>query len=228
MDTRMFESIIEVIRDEAERRQQLLVGQDPDFADDYWQFHLQPLVNELCLMFLVVMWHRVERDLLWAAGRLAGGVETIDRTTHQKNVDRWREDVRKSEGRKRCWSELRLSQFGEWTTSMRSLNLLANSYKHSPWATPDDKLIRHLNQMLRRGKRPHRVLQGPFAELHESDELKGGLALSLGLDEDAPYWQIAEEFMGRVSTFLATVENQPHLSRIERSIVSNDPATFLR
>jgi hypothetical protein len=52
--------------------------------------------------------------------------------------------------------------------------------------------------------------------------------LSLGLVEAAPYWQIAKEFMGRVRTFLAAVESQAHLSRIEYSIVSNDPETFLR
>jgi hypothetical protein len=80
---------------------------------------------------------------------------------------------------------------------------------------PDENLLEHL-----------RLPPRPYAVLPESDWLREGLALSLGLQKDADYCTVAEEFLVRVERFREEVAKGVALVRVKWSEASLDPATF--
>ena len=110
-------------------------------------------------------------------------------------------------------ARLKLNDFPAWESSMETLRLLANCYKHDPSRSPDEDLLKHL-------KLDPTVM---YASLPESRCFRKGLALSLDLEEDADYCAIAEELLARAEHFLADVEQQPAIGKVKWGPTSLSP-----
>jgi hypothetical protein len=215
MDSRLAKSIIEVIRQEKNRRASLLKGENPDFADDQWLFRDLPFIAELCLMLLVALRHQVERELIGFAACAADGGNEISPQQYHKRVDELRR------GGQWDWKNIepRLklkSCIGE--EQIEALRLLANCYKHDTSKEPDEKLLKLLG--LQTGVR--------YAQLPESEGLREGLAVFTGLDKDADYCEIAETFTDIVDCFLTDVRKKNKLSRVKWGAASLRPEDFAR
>jgi hypothetical protein len=207
MESNVLKEVIAVIRGEQKRRASIIKGEGEDFAYDQWQFIDKPFVNELCLMLLVTLRHQVERELVSLAARAAQKDEEISGEQYRENVDQ----LRKGKGWN--WHEIinRLqTESIEQYPIMEALRLLANSYKHDPSMSPDKDLLRLLD--LTTEKR--------YASLPESDLFQGGLAVFIGLGEDADYCDIAERFVNIASEFTSTVQSRIKLSRVKRGPIS--------
>jgi hypothetical protein len=208
MDTKVAKDTIKVIRKERKRRLSRLPNH-PDAAYDRWLFSDEPFVNDLCLMLLVAIRHQVERELLGLAARMNGGEKPLSRKQYQQQVEDERKLLRKK-GWSKLIAKLKLKAFADWGTSMETLRLLANSYKHAPSGRPDNDLLKHLKLGLRRN----------YAPLPESACLRERLAASLNLEKDADYCTIAEELLKRADCFLAEVKQQPGLCKVKWGAVS--------
>lgn len=95
---------------------------------------------------------------------------------------------------------------------METLRLLANSCKHDPYASPDNKLLDHL------GLQKHGAT---YAPLSESRAVKEALGKWLGLASDADYCDITEDLAARATNFIQAVKNSTsNLSGIKRGSLS--------
>lgn len=207
--------ILELIRTEQKRRVSLLSSVDEDVADDRWLFKDAPFLNELCLMLLIAVRHQVERDLVHFAARAADDGKEIDRQQYRARVQELRKGI--FWDRKEIEKRLKLDSC-EGHKSIETLRLLANSYKHDPSSEPDKKLLDWLNLETNANYQP----------LPESPALQERLAESIGLQTDADYCAIAEQFLGIVDRFLADVEKRTTLSPVKRVGASLNPRDFAR
>ena len=96
---------------------------------------------------------------------------------------------------------------------MTTLQLLANCYKHAPSQRPETALLKHLGLDGNRN----------YASLPDSRAFRERLALSLKLGRDADYCDVVEEFLKRVEAFLAKVQEQPQIGKVDRGHVSLRP-----
>ncbi len=189
--------MIGVIRSESKRRSALLRDEDPDFAYDQWLFTDEPFVNELCLVLVVAIRHQVERELIRLAARVTRDGKDIDGKEYQQNVQKERERLRKADGWKNLSVTLSLTSSPEWESSIETLRLLANSYKHEPWEKPEAALLAHVKADVSLN----------YASLSESHLLRERVAECIGLPNDASYCDIAEEFLARAAKFVEDVQN---------------------
>jgi hypothetical protein len=205
MDTSITKKMIEVIRAERDRRYMDLV------EDKRWWMHYdEPIINELCLMLLVTIWHQVERELIWIATRVTKADDGSELDgEYWKRVEIEREKYRKGGGKGKLIAKLGLDKFDEWK-SMTALNFLANSYKHDPRSTPADKDLANLLRLNQ---------DAQSTPLAENQELREKLAESLGLREGSDPWgdgadycDIADAFLDRAASFLKKVAAQPGLN----------------
>jgi len=201
--------MIGVIRKERKRRMALL-SDDPDVADYVWLSTDEPFINDLCLMLLVAVHHQVEREIVRLAARAIGDEEPLSQNQYEQRLEIERGHWGKWKTRRTVIAKLNLASFPEWDTSMETLRLLANSYKHAPSGKPFSDLLTHLNLDRTR----------TYAPLVDSNSLREGLAASLDLNNDADYCAIAEELLNRVGTFLAAARQQPGLSQVKRGGLS--------
>lgn len=216
MDTKVAAEIVAVIRREKRRRLARLRREDSEFAYEIWQSRDEPFVNELCLMMLVAVHHQVERHLVKIAARFTGdGKKQLSPEVYRRRVRDERAWLH-AKGKRRLIAKLKLNSFSEWNRSMRTLQLLANCFKHSPSLTPDRALLKHLKLALVPGRRPTVT----YAPLPESDIFRGRLAVSLKLPKEADYCAITEEFLTRANRFLKAVEAQMGLSPVKWGAVS--------
>jgi hypothetical protein len=139
----------------------------------------------------------------------------LDGDQYRQRVQDEREKLRSS-GWKDLIAKLKLTASAEWGTSMKTLQLLANTYKHSPQAIPDEDLLKHLGL----------DLSVNYATLPESRSLREGLAVSLGLQSNSNYCDIADELLVRASRFLAYVQPRVVLSPVKFEVLSFNPSTF--
>ena len=144
MDSRTAKEVIGVIRSERQRRYDRLKDEDPEAARDQWLDIDEPFINEMCLMVLVALHHQVERELVFLAARANAG-PTIIRQQYLKSVQDRRKQLRSKGGTSRLIVTLKLKSFTEWEKSMKTLQLLANCFKHEPHQEPDETLLKHLN-----------------------------------------------------------------------------------
>lgn len=178
---------------------------DHVWAYDEWQFHHEPFINDLCLMLLVTIRHQVERNLVKLAARVTGHGNPLDREEYVKRVTEERMALKTTDkGWKSLVSKLKLKSLPEWASSMETLRLVANNYKHAPSERPDVDLLRHLHLDRRRN----------YASLPESNAVRERLAKSVRLRTNADYCDIAEEMLRR-ARFLKDVAGQPGLSRVK-------------
>ena len=180
MESSDAKAFINLVTEEARRREGLLKDADPDHAYDQWMFTDLPFLHDLSLLFLVAIRHHIERRLLYSAACATGHGNAIKRAEYDIRVKalltlplakRWKE------------IEARLNPtICTRYKSVEALRLLANSYKHDPRNQPDKGLIVFL------GLHPKLTC----ATLPESGELQKGLALLVGLPEKAGYADITE------------------------------------
>jgi hypothetical protein len=205
-------NVLQVFRNDwDERLWRFEQSEDPD-ADGQLRFVDEPLVNEMCLILLVAVWHQVERELIDAAALLAfnGQEISFDQYRNQLRNKRWQFLKR----REQFLAELGVESFPEWHSSMTTLRLLANCYKHDPALEADGNLLGHLG------------LDGKltYGCLPESDDIREKLAQSVGLEwSDTSYIAIVEAFIGKAEGFLASVRARPGFSRIKPEPISLDP-----
>jgi hypothetical protein len=218
METGILKGMITVIRTEEKRRANLrredeaslLTKEDGSFAYDQWLFTDAPFVNELCLMLLVSLSHQVERELVSLAARAADDGKEIGGQNYDQEVRK----LRKGKGWDWGTMKARLTlKSCEGYTSMEALRHLANSYKHDPSMQPDAELLDVLK--LETGV--------SYLPLPESDSLREGLAVIIGLGKGAAYCDIAEAFVDVASGFLVDVQSRTKLSRVKRDPTSFDP-----
>ena len=67
-----------------------------------------------------------------------------------------------------------------------------------------------------------------YAPLPESDALRKGFASFIGLKEDADWCEITKQFVEIASNFLAEIETQTKLSKVNWGAISFDPKDALR
>jgi hypothetical protein len=201
-----------VIRQEKRRRLKRLP--DDDYAYDQWQFHDEPFVNELCLVLLVAIRHQVERELLRLAARVTSDGEQI-------SGKQFLERLQGLQNKRNRWNtiivKLHLSSFPDWNRTLKTLQILANCYKHDPSQGPTEELLKHLGL----------DLTVNYASLAESPAVRRRLALSLKLGKDADFCDIAESILKRVDSFLRSVERQPLVSKVKWGAVSLHPKDML-
>lgn len=206
---RMAKGMVGVIRAEQQRRSDLLLETAPDAAHDHWLFTDTPFINELCLMLLVALRHHVERELVRFAARSTGDGKEINRQEYQARVAEERGNLSRRGGWGKMTATLKLKSCNG-QKSMETLRFLVNSYKHNPSMEPDDKLLECLN--LETGVN--------YAPIPESRSLQEALAVSIGLEKDASYYDIAEQFVEIAHSFLDDVQNKTKLSRVKPHKVS--------
>ena len=221
MNTKILKEMIAVIRIEQERRLSKLKEEDSNIAYDQWVFTDEPFLNELCLMLLVTLRHQIERELVRLAAQADDGCEEISRQQFQEKVKQLRKT--KQKGKNIGWDWMEISKrlklkFYEKYKFIEALRLLSNSYKHDPSMEPDEKLLSLLS--LETGVN--------YAPLPESDVLRKGFADFIGLEEDADYCDIANQFVEIASNFLVEVESQTKLSKVNWGTASLSPNDFAR
>jgi hypothetical protein len=136
--------MVSVIRAERQRRLTLLKDEDGDWAYDQWLFTDEPFVNELCLVLLVAIRHQIERELLRLLARLTVGGNEVGGSEYRRRLRNERKLLRKRDGWTNAIARLDLRTFPEWHSSIETLRLLANRYKHDPLGDPDEGLLKHL------------------------------------------------------------------------------------
>lgn len=215
MDSAVVKDMIAVIRAERDRRIGSLAGEHPDYAPDRWLFTDEPFLNELGLVLLVAIRHQLERELICLAARVTGDGHELGGEEYRHLVEDERDRLR-ADGWTSLIAKLRLTAFPEWDTSLKTLQLLANDYKHNPSHGPGEDLLKHLglNPIISRSPTVR------YAPLPESRHFREALARSLNLASTADYSVIAEELLSLTARFLADVEQQPGLSAVKWGPVS--------
>jgi hypothetical protein len=212
VNARLVKDAIALIR--RERRRRLDELPDHEWAYDEWQSHHEPFVNDLCLMLLVAMRHEVERELVKLAAKVTGHGRPLRGDEYAQRVLAQRASlVTRGKGWKSLIATLKLKSFPEWDSSMETLRLVSNSYKHAPTGRPDVELLKHLHLDRRR----------KYAPLSESDAVRKRLAKSLRLRKSVDYCDIAEELLKRAAQFLKDVASQPSLSPVKYGALSIRP-----
>jgi hypothetical protein len=215
MHTAVVKDLIAVLRTERDRRITSLEDEHADYAADRWLFTDEPFLNELGLVLLVAIRHQLERELIRLAARVTDDRHEMSGDEYCQRVEDERERLR-SDGWKFLIAKLRLRAFPEWNTSLKTLQLLANDYKHNSSHGPSKELLEHLglNPIISRSPTVR------YAPLPESRQFREALALSLNLDSAADYSAIADEFLSRAERLLADVEQQLGLSPVKWGPVS--------
>ncbi|HLE57757.1 MAG TPA: hypothetical protein VJB15_11795 [Rhodothermia bacterium] len=215
MNTAVVKDLIAVIRTERDRRIPTLEDEHPDYAADRWLFTDEPFLNELGLVLLVAIRHQLEGELIRLAARVTDDRHEMSGDEYRQRIEDERERLR-TDGWKFLIAKLRLQAFPEWNTSLKTLQLLANDYKHNPSHGPGEDLLKHLglNPMISRSPTVR------YAPLPESRHFREALALSLNLDSAADYSAIADGFLSRAERLLADVEQQLGLSPVKCGPVS--------
>jgi hypothetical protein len=206
MDFTTSKAVLAVIRQEADRRN--AVPRDPDWEYEQWLADTA-FTYELCLIFLVALRHQLERELVKLAACAGYGGAEITRVQYQQSLD----DLRKVGSGATDWKKVngRLSITSTNRPSpIETLRLLANAYKHDPNTQPDQLLITHLGLKTTIN----------YAELPESDALREGLAVNVGLANNSDYISIAERFIDEVQSFLDEIKKRVPLSRVRWGPVS--------
>jgi hypothetical protein len=218
MEVRVLKELTAVIRTEQRRRAALLKDEDPDFAYDQWLFNDEPLLNELCLMFLVTLRHQIERELVWLAALAADGGKEIDEEKYKEREEELRAGTINWNW-KRIEGRLKFKACAEYQP-MEVLRLLSNSYKHDLSVDATEEL----RTLLRLDTRFN------YATLPESGAVREAIAVCVGLGKDSGYWDIAERYVDLASSFLADIQSRTQLSQIKRkpSVASMNPDDFLR
>ncbi len=217
MHTKVVKDILDVIRTEQERRHLLLADEDPESSGEQWVTSDVPFINELCLMLLTVLRHQIERSLIGFAARANDDGKEISSQQYQENASKMRKKLRTKDGWNKVSCSLKLKSC-EGNELIEILRHLVNSYKHHPFAEPDEMLLKGLNL-------EHSV---SYAALPESGAVKKGLELSMGLEQHADYLAIADRFVDIAEKFLADVQRQTRLSRVKPGKISFRPQDFAR
>jgi hypothetical protein len=215
VNTRIFKETIAVIEIEQERRLSKLKNKDSNIAYEQWLFTDEPFLNELCLMLLVTLRHQIERELVGLAAQADEGDKEISGQKYQEKKEQLRKG--KSWDWKKIENRLKLESY-EAYKSMKALRLLANSYKHDPSMMPNKNLLKLLNL----------ETEIKYASLPESDALRKGFASFIGLKEAADWCEITKQFVEIASNFLAEIETQTKLSKVNWGAISFDPKDALR
>lgn len=221
VNTQILQEMINVIRMEQDRRSSILKDQDPNIAYDQWLFTDEPFLNELCLMVLVTLRHQIERQMVALSARADKSGKEISGEQYQEKVKQLQKTNKKGKTIGWDWPKIwkRLNkQIYQKYRPIEALRLLSNSYKHDPSMEPDEELLSFLS--LETGVN--------YASLSESDELRKGLAVLIGLSEDADYCEIVKQFIEIASHFLAEMETQTKLSKVKWGPVSLNPNDFAR
>jgi hypothetical protein len=219
MDTNVAKGMIDVIRAEQQSRARgaaRLADEDPDYASDRWLLTDTPFVNELCLILLVAVWHQVERELIWLEARVMGGGEEISREQYLQNIRTAEQSWSKKDGKGKIIEDLKLNTFPEWKSSMKTLRLLANCYKHDPSLVPTKQILKQLGL--------DEALN--YMPLPESDCLRQGLAAYVNLPKDADYCDITERLIGCTARFLADLQEKTGCLSTWGPVNFGDPAFY--
>ena len=215
MDTRILKEIIALIRKEQEQRSSLLCAEDHDYINDYWPHFDDRFLNELCLMFMVTLRHKVEREINRLVARAVPNDKEI---SNQQCQERTKQPRKGKEYWKGIKKRLTPESCDKWD-KLDVLPLLANSYKHDLLTKPGCELLEklQLNPQL------------PYARLPESREFLKGLAKFSGLDEEkADYCDIAERFVDISNDVIEEIQSWP-CSKLIKDIsrrVSIKPSKF--
>jgi hypothetical protein len=204
MERSVANDVLRLIRAEKDRRQALLADEEPEIASEYWWSVDEPFLNELCLMLLVARRHQVEKELVHFAALVTAHGKAIDRKLYPKKVKAERDRIR-TRGWKGIVAKLKLSSSTEWDSSMKTLRLLANCYKHDPSGKPGEELLEHVNLDKKLN----------YISLAESPTFRAGLALSVGLSGNADFCEIAERFLSLTDQFLGHVRKGLVLSPLK-------------
>lgn len=201
MEFDILKDMINVIRKEENLRASQLPDNEPDIAYDQWLFTDGPFVNELCLLILVGLRHRLERVLVNFAARAADNGKDIDSQQYTERVKEIQD------GKKINWkiieTRLQCKTCNEWP-AIEILRLLANSYKHDPSGAPSKELLKCLELDTNLN----------YAPLPESQLLQETLATFVGLHANAGYCDISVSFVDSANRFLDNVQKRTVLSQI--------------
>lgn len=211
MNAQAARDMLVVIRAERQRRLDALSGIEEEWQWDQWTFSDEPFINEMCLVLLVAIRHLLERELLRLVVR-AGTAGPIPSDRYWEMVETERRGFRGKGGWKNLAAKLNLDAWPAWNGSLKTLQLIANTYKHEPgYAKPGQDLLTHLGLDPVIEEEPLKVT---YASLAESRHFREALALHLDLPKDADYTAIAQEYLAAVERFVAEVERQPHIAAI--------------
>jgi hypothetical protein len=211
MNLNVAREVVRVIRAENDRRLSPQESEEPEDAYNRWLCRDEPFINDMCLMLLVALHHELERQLVFLSARVTEPPgQDIPKELWHQNIAAEHRRLRKRGGWKRLAQRLKLDNREEWTSSIETLRLLANFYKHEPFLKPNGnrkehlKLLEHLR--LDAGKN--------YAPLPQSRCFQEGLATYLGLQTDADYCDIADQLIGRVERLVADLPKDIELRRI--------------
>ncbi len=216
MRSSIFDEMIDVIRDEQQRRWEGIENatrnmeeEPPDFdaesfAEAQWEEFDAPLINELCMILLVALSHQVERDLVGLAARVdPGGAKEISVQQHRYNMSQLRS--RDSKGRVRKtwdWEKINTLLHHKGYAEHKYIELLrhlSDSYKHN--MEPSDELLDRLK--IKKG-----ITYAP--SLPQSDAIREALAAFVKVQEAGyrtEYCDIAKRFVELASKFLSKVRS---------------------
>jgi hypothetical protein len=181
MNTNLIASLVALVKVEEESREHARASMSPDAAYYHATFHDAPLTNELYLLVLLFMWHKIEKEIVLLAA-LSGAKDTspIARDDYRKKVNRI--EKLKPEKRRKELEKLAPALDNRAWDLLDMLRLLANSFKHDPFGKPSHLLLKRLGLSEKMN----------YASLSESGAIRFGLAKFLGIGEDAAFSEIVD------------------------------------
>ena len=213
----ILERCTDIIEDEFNRRVESLKSAPSEGNYDHWIFHDSPFLGEFAGLFLVGIWHLVERELK----------RILAVSTHDKkllDIPIKPQEFGKARRKRYTWVELqehfldrarvelsRLPYFDE----MDLLNRLINLWKHEASRAVTNELLEKLDL----------TNAVSYAPVFESDAIREALSQRLGI-EDGEYPEIVRGFLDRARKFLKAVLQHTKQRPLERRAVSLKPEDF--
>ncbi len=210
----ILERCTDIIEEEFNRRVESLKGAPSEGAYDHWLFYDLPFLGEFAGLFLVGIWHLVERELK----------RILAVSTHDErflDIPIKPQELGKARRERHTWGTLREHFLGRAKLELSGLpnfdemdllNSLTNFWKHEASRAVTNELLEKLEL----------TNSVNYAPVFESDAIREALSKRLGI-KDGEYPDIVRGFLDRASKFLEAVSSKTMQRRVKRRAVSLNP-----
>lgn len=208
--------LVGLVETEEQSRKSARSSMSPEAAYNQATFYDTPFVNELYLLVLLFIWHKLEKEIVNIAALSADRVDSpIGRDDYRNEVVRL-EQLGHEKRRKELKKLLPLGE-RDWAL-LDVFRLLANSYKHDPFDKPSKALLARLGL-------PENV---NYAPLSESGAVWFGLSKFLNVGDEARSSEIVDALRKSCDQILFRLRAGTRLRSFKPERVSLNPDTFER
>jgi hypothetical protein len=215
-NTDLIRALVGLVEAEDQNRRDARSSMSPEAAYHQRTFYDTPFVNELYLLVLLFIWHKIEKEIVNIAALSAErDASPISRDDYRNEVVRL-EQLRHEKRNKELLELLPLGQ-RDWAL-LDVLRLLENSYKHDPFDKPNKRLLKGLSL-------PENV---NYAPMSESGAVWFGLSKFLGVGDEATSSEVVDALRKSCDQILFRMRSGTRLRPFKHERVSLNPDTFER